>query len=482
MAITRRNFLAAVSLGPSALSTALLPQRTRRKNVVFVVSDDLNRALGTYGHPIVRSPHLDRVAQRGVVFERAYCQFPMCQPSRTSFLSGMRPDSTGVLGLRIPTRVKLKDHLFLPEYFRKHGYYTAMSGKVYHTGEYAEDPRSWDEEYREFGKSPEREDVIEDDKGKGPQGHNSRWAKLRLDDAEMPDGNVARRAVQLMEKAQRNNTPFFLGVGFRRPHAPYAAPKKYFDMYPPDRLPLPKTPRNHFDRLLYSAVNHEPPAEPMSEAVVRQYLSAYYASVTFMDAQLGVLLDGLDRLKLWDSTVVLFVSDHGYHIGDHGGLWHKTTLFDQALCVPLVVASPGQRAVGKRSERIVELVDMYATLTELCGLPSNDVLEGSSFAPLLDQPHRKWKRAAFAVQTRGKQRKSATMAMDDIEYLGRSVCTERWRYTEWDGGKRGVELYDHASDPDELNNLAALSSFSAVEAEMRQILRAGWKASRPPRA
>ncbi len=466
--LTRRAFLASAPLVRTV-------RAAERRNVLFVVADDLNNAMSCYGHPVVKTPAADRLARRGVVFDRAYCQFPLCQPSRASFLSGRRPETTRVWTLDTPTRKHLGDILFLPEYFRRSGWYSAMVGKVYHTGECCEDPRSWDEEHREFGKNPPESEILRRVKAEGPRGHTFEWAVLKTPDERTPDGIVARRAVQIIEKLHKQGRPFFLGVGFRRPHAPYAAPEKYFALYPPEKMPLPPKPPEGY-RVLPAALNHEPPPQPLSDRQVQEFLAAYYASVSFMDAQLGVLLDALDALKLWDNTVVVFFADNGYHLGDHGGLWHKNTLFEESARIPLLVWAPERRGMGSRSPRLVELVDLYPTLTELCGLAPPEGLEGTSFVPLLDQPMRPWKRGAFTMQGRGRER---TEAAREILFLGHSVRTERWRYTEWDGGREGVELYDHDSDPGELHNLAGSARHRATERELRDLLRRGWRAALP---
>ncbi len=458
----RRDFLAALPWAHAG----------RRLNVLFIVTDDMNTALGCYGHAEVRSPQIDRLAGRGTLFERAYCQFPLCQPSRTSLLSGRRPETTRVWTLQTPTRKYLGDTVFLPEHFRRNGYYTAHAGKVYHTGEECEDPRSWDEEFREFGKKPPAASVLAHDAADGPRGHSFEWAILKSRDEETPDGIVARKAVEYMEKAARAGRPFFVGAGLRRPHSPYAAPKPYFDLYPPERIALPR--RGDFSKLLPAAVNHNPPPRPLPEATVRAYLRAYYACNTFVDAQIGHLTQALDRLRLWDNTVVVFFGDNGYHLGDHGGLWHKTTLFEEATRIPLIVCAPGYR--GARSARLVELVDLYPTLTELCGLPAPEGLEGTSLVPLLEAPARPWKQGAFSMVGRGKER---TEAAKDIQFLGRSVRTEGWRYTEWDGGKQGVELYDETATPSETVNLAGKPEHRAVQAQLRKLLADGWRAALP---
>jgi len=449
-----------------------------RTNVLFIVADDLNNALRCYGNRVVQTPNLDRLARRGVLFERAYCQYSLCQPSRVSFLSGLRPETTKVWTLETPTRQHIGDAVMLPELFRKNGYFTAHAGKVYHTGEACEDPRSWDEEVRESGKFPPPQEVLRGGRANGPKGHSFDWMILKTDDADMPDGKVARKSVEWMEQLARDRKPFFLGVGFRRPHAPYAAPRKYFELYPPEKMPLPKTSPEDFQRIPPAALNHEPPDEPMSDAEVRQYLAAYYACTTFVDAQVGVLMEAMDRLRLWDNTVVVFFGDNGYHLGEHGGMWHKNSLYEESARIPLIVAAPGGRAMGKRSPRLVELVDLYPTLAELCGLPAPANLEGTSFVPLLDHPKRSWKLGAFTLQGRGKER---TEAAKEIEFVGKSVRTERWRYTEWDEGRQGVELYDERKDPRELKNLAENPKFAKTRAELQQLLRGGWRVALPPK-
>ncbi|MCX6633971.1 MAG: sulfatase-like hydrolase/transferase [Acidobacteria bacterium] len=266
----------------------------RRTNVLFIVSDDLNCAIGCYGHPAVRTPHIDRLARHGVVFDRAYCQYPLCQPSRTSFLSGLRPETTRVWTLETPTRKYVGDAVFLPELFRKSGYFTAHAGKVFHTGEECEDPRSWDLEVRESGKNPPPGEILRAGKSEGPKGHSFEWDILKTAEDQMPDGKVAARTVEWLEQMARENRPFFLGAGFRRPHAPYAAPKRYFDIYPPEKVALPDTAPDDFKRLLPAAVNHDPPDRPLTDREVREHRAAYYASVSFI---LETAVDGLPTIS-----------------------------------------------------------------------------------------------------------------------------------------------------------------------------------------
>ena len=470
MSVSRRSFVGALPALPALRAMA----QGSHTNVLFIVSDDMNNALGCYGHPIVKSPHIDRLARRGVLFERGYCQAPLCNPTRTSFMSGRRPATTQVYMNDTPTREHLGNAVFLPEQFRRHGYYTAHAGKIYHTGEGHVDPRSWDKEYPEFGKYASPEAILKHVEASGPIGHSFAWTMLKSKDAETPDGIQARRAVKLMRKAVSDSQPFFVGVGFRRPHCPYEAPKKYFDMYPPEKIPLPKMPLSHFGKLLSAAIAYDPPPKPLSDKQVREFIAAYYACMSFVDAQVGVLLAGLDELKLWNNTVVVFFSDQGYHLSDHGGLWHKLTLFEGAARVPFIVHAPGRKANGSSSPRLVELVDLYPTLTELCGLPTPKGLEGTSLVPLLDDPRRSWKKAAFTEVARGPKRGAAS---GEIAYIGISMRTERWRYTEWDDGERGVELYDHSRDPDELRNLARDPKYAETVRHLSKMLHAGWKAA-----
>ncbi len=452
-------------------TTIALATPAGRPNVLFIVSDDLNDHLGCYGYD-VKTPAIDELARRGMRFDLAYCQDPLCNPSRVSFLSGLRPDKTQVFTLTTPPRKHLGDWTMLPEYFRQNGYFTVQVGKIYHTGEAFEDPRSWDVEIREAGKQPPADQIVKQGEPDGPGGHSIDWEWLSTVDENTPDGIVARKAVDYMKQAVTDNKPFFLGVGFRRPHAPFASPKKYFDLYPPDKMKLPHAvPNGHYAGLLPDAINHPAPDKPMPESQVRELLSAYYACTSFMDAQVGVVLKALGELDLWDNTIVVFIGDHGYHLGEHGGLWHKISLFEESARVPLVIYAPGMKAQGRPCERLVELVDLYPTLVSLCGLPPRAGLDGVDLTPLLNDPAAPGKEAAYTVVARCADPSANPSQI--MEYLGRSVRTDRWRYTEWDNGKRGAELYDHANDPHEWNNLAKDPQQAETVAHLKDVLSAG---------
>jgi uncharacterized sulfatase len=297
-----------------------------------------------------------------------------------------------------------------------------------------------------------------------PRNHSMLWMQLRTPDEQTPDGIVARKAVELMRKCHAESKPFFLGVGFRRPHSPYAVPKKYFDLYDPEKIPLP---RKAGQGVPAAAIYERPDSPPLSDREQREYAAAYYACNTFMDAQAGYVLDAVEELKLWDRTAIVFIGDNGYHTGDHG-IWHKMTLFEESVRVPLIVYAPEIRGSGKRCTGLVELIDLYPTLTDLAGLKPPPGLEGISLRPWLDNPSRPGKKAAYSIVGRAED---PEQHHHKPTYFGRTVRTERWRYTEWDEGRRGVELYDEQKDPGEMKNLAEDPNYKRVITEMKALLR-----------
>lgn len=439
----------------------------RRLNVLFIAVDDLNNSLGAYGHPVVKTPSIDRLASRGVRFDRAYCQYPLCNPSRTSLLSGRRPETTRIFSNDTPPRTHLKDIVFLPEYFRRHGYFTARVGKIAH-GPF-ENAVAWDISESASGRAEaqtqnqQRPNQQRRDRERNtPGGLPVQWRATNNNDGQEPDGRTARRIVQLLQ--QNKDKPFFIAAGFHKPHLPWVAPKKYFDRYPPEKIKLPEEPPEHAQKTPPMARTRNPADDRMSDGQKRQAIAAYYACTSFMDAQVGLLLEAMDRLKLWDNTVVVFFGDHGFHLGEHGGLWRKMSLFEESARVPLIIAAPRIRT-GVASPRFAEFVDLYPTLTDLAGLPAPRGMEGISLAPLLENPNRPWKKAAFTVVSRGK-------------VFGRSVRTERYRYTEW-GDEKIAELYDHQTDPHEHKNLVDDPAHAKALAEMRQLLKDGWRAALP---
>lgn len=422
-------------------------------NVVFIVADDLNNDLGCYGHPVVKSPNIDSLAARGVRFERAYCQYALCAPSRCSFLSGLRPETTQIYDLQTLLRPRIPDVVFLPQLFKQAGYFTAGMGKVFHDMRQSDAELSWDFYQDRMGEDAQEAAAVKQRYSYAQGKRPFEWKKLDGTGEKTRDGISARGIAKLIEDKTKAGTPFFVAAGFHLPHLPWTAPGRYFDLYPPERLPDMKDPalRNVPALALMTELTGNPP--PRSRAEAR---AAYYACISFMDAQVGLLLDTLDRLQLWDSTIVVLLSDHGYHLGDHDGLWAKLTAFEYAARVPLIIAAPGHGR-GKSSSRIVELIDLYPTLAELCALQAPARLEGKSLVPLLAQPDAPRDRPAY-------------ISVHHDGVLGKSVRNSRWRYTEWAEGKQGTELYDHDRDPGEYDNLAGDPAHAAVRAELKRLL------------
>jgi uncharacterized sulfatase len=446
-----------------------------KMNVLFVTSDDLtNNALSCYGSPVGKSPNLDRLAAKGVRFDRAYCQFPLCNPSRASFLTGLRPDNTGVHENATHFRKVRPDVQTLPQTFQKAGYYVARVGKLYHYGvpgqigtDGLDDPPSWQKVVNPRGRDKDDEEkgliftLNPMGKGSGRFGGTLSWLAAGGTDDEQTDGLSAAETIKLLEA--NKDRPFFLACGFFRPHTPYVAPKKYLELFPKDGLKLPDVPAGHRQSAPAPAFGSgKKEQEAMTDDQRRECLQAYYAATAFMDAQLGKVLDTLDRLKLADKTIVVFLSDHGYHLGEHG-LWQKMSLFENSARVPLVIYDPRAKGNGKACGRTVELVDLHATLAELCGL-SAPATDGRSVKPLLDDPAAARDKSAITQVTRGP---AGQRPKGQPGYMGYTVRNERYRYTEWDGGKKGVQLYDYETDPRELKNLADDPQHAAVVKELK---------------
>ncbi|MEX0669169.1 MAG: sulfatase [Pirellulales bacterium] len=446
--------------------------RSEKFNVLFIVSDDLNTDLGCYGHSLVHSPNIDRLARRSVRFERAYCQNPLCNPSRVSFLTGLYSDQTKAVTNTIRFREHLPDVVTLPQMFRNNGYYVARVGKLFHYGvpsqigtDGYDDPPSWEEVVNPRGIDRESHDRIHS-LIPGRFGDTLSWLAIDGDNEEHTDGMVATQAIELLEKNHPAKTkrPFFLGVGFFRPHTPFVAPTKHFDLHPREKIDPLMHDIEDRDGIPLAARFNKSEQENLSRAQRREIIQAYYASISLMDAQVGRLIDALDRLDLTDSTVVVFLSDHGFHLGRHGQ-WQKMTLFEESARVPLIVHAPQAKGNGRPAAGLVELVDLYPTLAELCGMEAPGHLAGTSLVPLLDDPSRGGKEAALTrTVSRLKPREG------DRRVDGFSIRTPRYRYTEWGDGRYGVELYDYERDPEESTNLAGRAEHAETVKRLKLLL------------
>ena len=438
----------------------LTAQAQKKYNVLFIAVDDLNNDLGCYGNKTVKSPNIDLLAKRGIRFDRAYTQFPLCSPSRSSLLTGRRPDVTGIYELQTHFRKNLPEVVTLPQLFKNNNYFSARVGKIFHYGvpgqigtNGLDDSVSWNKRVNPKGHDKVDESTIINVTPDRQLGSALSWRIEDGPDEAQTDGLVASEAIKILE--EKKDEPFFLAVGFYRPHTPYVAPKKYFDLYQSEKITLAKEKENDLADVPEAALFTVPSHWGLDEAKRRDAQRAYYASISFMDAQVGRLLDALDRLKLADNTVIVLWSDHGYNLGQHGQ-WMKQSLFENSARVPLLISVPGGLR-GKVSGRTVELLDLYPTLAELANLTASKDLQGKSLAPLLSDPNATWEKPAY-TQVRRK------------EIMGRSVRTERWRYSEWDAGKAGVELYDEQSDPDEFTNLATDPKYANTVKELSALL------------
>ena len=462
-----RNYLFKSIMLPLALgiTTSTIHGQEKKLNVLFIAVDDMNNDLGCYGHPLVKSPNIDYLASKGIAFSNSYCQFPLSSPSRSSLLTGLRPDKTRVFDLRYHFRQDIPDVVTLPQLFIKNGYYVARVGKMYHYGNPGDigtngldDKASWMERINPSGldKTSLELDIINYTSKRGLGSAMAFLSDGKGKDVEHTDGKVATEAIKLLEK--HKNEPFFIAAGFYKPHCPWITPGKYFDMYKLEEMSLPKisteTPNDYPGLALASTKPW--PYFGISSDQARECKLAYFAAISFVDAQIGRLLDALDSLGLSDNTIVVFWSDHGYHLGEHG-LWFKQSCFEESAKSPLIISVPGVKSAGKICNRTVELIDIYPTLAELIGLTPPDNIQGYSLFPLLKNPEAAWKHPAFTQVQRGNT-------------PGHSVRTEEWRYTEWGFGKMGEELYNEEADPRELYNLAANSKYADVVQQMKTLL------------
>ncbi|RME73605.1 MAG: DUF229 domain-containing protein [Verrucomicrobia bacterium] len=517
-----------------------------RPNILFIAVDDLRTELGCYGSKVAVTPNFDRLAAEGLLFERAYCQQAICGPSRASLLTGARPDTIGITHNYVKIRELNPDIVTLPQYFGAHGYRTVYCGKIFHHGD--RDEISWNEQPARH-RLPTRDEVAPDgfalpeNRRLTEASRKAMFAKYgpvaryglamgpAFECADVPDNtyidgyNTDLAIATLEELVKTPEKPFFLALGFNKPHLNWVAPKKYWDLYDRDALPLParaEPPEGAPAVALHASfelrVRHGiPKAGEFDPELERTLMHAYLACVSYVDAQLGRMLDALDAAGVRDNTIVIVWSDHGYHLDDMG-IWGKATNYEIATRVPLLVRTPGMPASsrGRRTDALVELVDIYPTLCELAGLPLPAHLEGVSFAPLIRDPGRRWKTAAFsqfpapalrewgafplrpamretffgplieAVEGRIRAECGERWDRELFEHrlMGYAMRTDRYRFVAWldtahpDREPLAVELYDHRVDPGETRNIAGERP-DKVETLLRQ-LRAGWQAARPP--
>ncbi len=456
----------------------------KKPNILFIVCDDLNTHVSPSGYGMIRTPSLDALAASSMTFRRAYCQYPVCGPSRASFLSGLYPESTGVLSNTGDIRKSRPGSVSMPQQFKASGYWTASVGKIFHSTRHQPGELAWHEQIMfqndelplitnarkiyeaEHGSVDLRanrknwkahlQKLSTQTRGQTPPG----YGPTGLRDEQHKDGKNVRQVIKWLDEKKYGEKPFFMACGIQKPHVPFLAPKKYFDQYPLEKLKFPLSPANDWDDIpplamvkRFQSFGFEMGRE--NDSLRREYIQAYHACISFIDAQVGMLFDALREHNLWENTIVVFTSDHGYHLGEHF-MWGKVTLFEECARVPLMMRVPGMTRPGTSTDSLVELVDFHPTLLELCGLEPQGLLQGKSLVPLLKNPLLPGKKYAYTVVSRGAR-------------LGRSIRTHDWRYAEW-GEASLAELYHLKDDPNEYTNLASKPALRSQLGKMKELL------------
>jgi arylsulfatase A-like enzyme len=528
--------------GPSVFAADVAPAKP---NVLFIVVDDLRPELGCYGKDYIKSPNIDGLAKSGMVFNRAYCQQAVCSPSRSSVMTGTRPDTTKVWDLVTHFRTALPDVVTLGQHFKNNGYFVQGMGKIYHGG--YNDESTWSVPWqnpkavlyalpenvalsqeniqgepdgekgdnsgaalssyslpgtnassqgKDAGTSADKKAIKKDKKRKNtraPVNDSVSKANTRgpvYECADVPDntytdGKVAELAVSTLQEISKKPEPFFLAVGFIKPHLPWVAPKKYWDLYDPAKIELAPNPFLPKDAPPYAinpndgeirAYKGVPPAGPMPPELAHKLKQAYFAGVSYSDAQIGKVLAELDRLGLRKNTIIVLWGDHGWKLGEHAA-WGKHTDVENDVNAPLILSAPGMKNAGAHTDALVEFVDIYPTLSELAGLPLPSHLEGTSVKPLLDNPKRPWKTAAFSQYPRGQKG----------GLMGYTMRTDRYRFTVWVGKTDhakvdAIELYDHQNDPQENVNIAPDPANAEFVKQLMEQWNQGWQGAKPPPA
>lgn len=457
-------------------------EAARPLNVLFVAIDDLRPALGCFGDKVAVTPQIDQLAERATLFTKAYCQLAVCSPSRLSLMTGRRPDTIRVWDLATHFRQAAPDVVTLPQHFRDHGYHTQSIGKIYHgSGKPSKDPPSWsvDPLFDQTRDAEVRYALRKNLEGTGLK--RSATESADVDDGRYLDGMVCSAAEKTIDELAAAEKPFFLAVGFRKPHLPFCAPKKYWDLYRRDQIPLPEFPqhpraapelavRSWKELEGYKDI---PDGEQLTEPQVRELRHGYYACVSYVDALVGRLLEKLREVEIVQETIVVLWGDHGYHLGEQG-LWTKANNYELSTRVPLIISVPGQSNSGRQCGRLVELVDVYPTLTDVCGLGDPGGVDGTSLAPLLSDPELPWKQAVFSQYPRDR---SSHRHRGHGDIMGYAVRTERYRYVQWrQWGSQNIvarELYDHAADPLESQNIAGQPELAQTVKELAMMLESG---------
>ncbi|MGB3585343.1 MAG: sulfatase [Tunicatimonas sp.] len=462
------SFWMAISLFPMSIYDKL-PQHQSvadQPNILFIAVDDLRPELGCYGKPVIISPNIDRLASQGTLFNRAYCQIPVCGASRASLLTGLRPNRNRFLGYDTWADKDAPQAVTLPQHFKENGYYTVSNGKIFHHqddkleswSELPWRPRNLDSNWRDYATEAAQQIVADHGNGRGPA-----FERADVPDTAYFDGKIAAKAIRDLKRLKEQDQPFFLAVGFLKPHLPFNAPTKYWDLYDPRDLPEasnPFAPENAPDAALhefgelrnYAGIPTKGTA--LSERMAKLMVHGYYACTSYTDAQIGKLLDTLEELELADNTIVVLWGDHGWNLEEHG-LWCKHCNFETSLRAPLMIKAPGLPA-GQRTEALTEFVDIYPTLCELSGLTQPEQLEGQSLVPILSQSGTPGKEYVFSKY-----------------HEGFTVKNDRYRYTEWsqeDGEIYARMLYDHQQDSLENVNIVDQSGNESIVEELQQQL------------
>ncbi len=436
--------------GVLLFTSSTFAQTSKHPNVLFIVSDDLNVHINCYGDNRAITPNIDRLAAHGIRFDHAYAQYPVCNPSRTSFLSGLHPETTDVTTQLQKLHDTMPGVVYMPDHFHQNGYFTAAIGKIEHGGHHE---IKWDvADDLLQGKDDEAQRAAAK-VGRNRNPNDPPYFEERMTSDNDPtnlDTEIAKRIVKLLE--EKREKPFFIAAGFHKPHVPHVAPKKFFDMYPLDKIQTTYVPPGDEKDIppaaLASKKNYQP---DMPEEQKKKIIRAYMACVTYFDSELGHVLDAMDKNNLWDNTVVVFIGDHGWNFGEHNW-WAKASLFEESCKAPLMISAPG--AKPGHTAHVVEFLDIYPTVAELCALTAPPQSEGKSLAPLLQDPNMNWDKPAYTALGKGAH----------------TVRTEQFRYTQWSAGKGGEELYDHFADDHEFTNLAGDPKYNDVVAKMKTLL------------